>query len=115
MVSDSEASMSKSSSMGSSEGTWGLLSPMARADSNSNSSSSGHVTATGEGGMQESRGKMTTKSQSLLFCLTGDQENLGKCLFTSILQSKCCAGFSDCIVYINSILSSIVSPDVKQI
>lgn len=57
---------------------------------------------------------MTTKLQSL-FYLTGEQENLGMCLFASILQSKRCAGFSDCIVRINSILSSIVSPDVKQI
>lgn len=115
MVSDSEASMSKSSNVGSSEGTWGLLSSMARADANSSSSSRGHVAATGEGGVQESRGRMTAKSQSLLLCLPGDQENLGKCLFTSGLQPTCCAGFSDCIVYINSILSPIVSPDVKQI
>lgn len=85
--------MSKSSSVGSSEGTWGLLSSMARADANSSSRSSTHVAATGEEGVQESRGRMTAKSQSLLLCLPGDQENLGKCLFTSGLQPRAVLGF----------------------
>ena len=49
------------------------------------------------------------------YAFLGTTRILGKYLFTSIIQSKCCTGFSDCIVYINSILSSIVSPDVKQI
>ena len=92
----------------------GLLSPTVRTDSNSSNSSSHHVAVMGKVGLQQSRGKRTAKSPSVLFYLPGDQENLGKCSCTSILASKWCTGFSDCIVRINSILSWIVSPDVEE-
>ena len=66
---------------------------MKRADSKSSSSSSGHVTATGEGGMQESRGKMKTKSQSLFFALLETQRILGSAYSPQFYNPSAVLGF----------------------